>query len=436
MGGWKIGKMKVEEMTDVDPAVYRRRAKIALDNGQYSIAMQEAKMALKYSNNDMSEHLRIVNIMYKMQEYKRCLEYIRQHRIVEYIFTEEYDNGFTSFSLSEFFKIYLQCWKESGCRFEQADVIVVAADGTGMVKTLQDAINANSQCHKIAVIASRGEESDFDLTNAGIKIKGVVEGQDLCVVVRTDVPVNLVINSGSVKIINSRICVGNHSVGIEINGGNVLLKNTNVAKSDYRLDGEFSIGIHIKNQSLISIRHCEFHLRAGVFAECGKIDVIDTRLYDDYGIVAMGKTDKVFLKLNNLSLGSDGYLLIGFNTDTQIFGGSFGEGITLEGKTFNNCQDDAIMNIYDASVYRIAAYNGGNIYLHNVKDINCLEADNGKILGENCRGDRTWDIAELRLGIGKNTEIVCDCKYKVFNELLNKCRMGAFLNKIKWLAEK
>lgn len=91
MRGWKIGNIKVEEKVDVDPEVYRDRAKEALYDDRYRDAIQEVKMALKYGNNDIRDHMQMTRILCKLQEYRQCLEYIRQNKMVDYFFTEKYE---------------------------------------------------------------------------------------------------------------------------------------------------------------------------------------------------------------------------------------------------------------------------------------------------------------------------------------------------------
>mgnify|MGYP001050925458 CR=1 FL=1 len=435
MGNWRIGNIKVEEMVETDPEVYRRRAYDALCVGQYRTAIQETEKALKYSNNDIQDYVEIARILVEMQEYRQCLEFIRQHKIVDYFFTEEYRKSGIRSALPQFFKIYLKCWKQVGGNLDEADVIIAVSDGTGMVESLQDAIDMESRCHRIYF---RNMDRDGVL--------GIIEKKDLCIIMddqtlgktRTGKTFSkVIINSGNVRFINSDFSLTEYSVGVEINGGNVLFENT-IFRNIYRRD--LAIGVYVKNQALVSIKNClndydSYGEIVMLYAECGEINMSHCIHYGTIAVI--GKKGKC--SLNMLSCGGQ-RVLVGYNTDSQITdcGCTY---ITLEGKLQMDCQDNLVMNVNDTRACGgcIAAYNGGTMYLHNVgiKDNlggRCdLEADNGKIFCENFLNNGY--TVEIRQGMGKNTEIVCDFKYKIVNKLRNELRMGAFLNKINWLTE-
>lgn len=449
MSGWKMDNVKVEEILDTDPGLYKDRAKKALWNGQYREAIQETKMALKYGNNDIRYHMLMTEILFKMQEYRQCLEYIRQQRMIDYFFTEIYRSDTNDPMLMSFFEEYLECWKHIGGDISEADVIIVIEDGTGMVKTLQDAIDTKCKCRRI-YFKNMGE-------NEGVA--GIVDGKDLCIIISSDLALNrekavkkysphIIINSGNVHFINSDLHLDEYNVGVEINGGNVLFENvyfsggyyTNLIQRFQKIYSETksetkctSVGVYVKNQATVNMRCC----RSGgriiyLYAECGEIDLRDSCTD---AIAVIGKRGKASLNLLNCRDLNDDGVLVGYNTVCKIKDCEYSY-ITLEAKLSMDCQDNLVMNVYGSSIARCAAaYNGGILYLYNSKSKKgsaiSLEADNGKILCENFRNE--GKTIELRPGIGKNTEIICDCDYKVVNEVEKAFRMGTVLNEIDWL---
>lgn len=340
-------------------------------------------------------------------------------------------------TIDSFFNNYLECWKNVGGSIDEADVMVVISDGTGMVKSLQDAIDMECKCHRIYYYSHSNRGGNGD-------VAGIVEEKDLSIIISLYAPEGMrkyspmiIVNSGNIHFINSSFSLTEYIVGVEINGGNVLFENVKFGDILIK-SGCTAIGVYVKNQATVSMKGCWNDLSGdkektiALYAECGNIDIRKSCL--KY-IVVIGKKGKSSLNMLECweNYGDRGNsVLVGYNTESQIKDCKC-TFITLEGKMQMDGQDNLVMNVFDTEViFCVAAYNGGIIYLYNSGSADCdLEADNGKIYCENFKSE--GETVKLRQGMGKNTEIICDCRYKVVNNLRNEIRMGAFSNKIGWL---
>lgn len=127
-----------ELVQDIDPNLYVKRAEEALKNGKYSDAINEIDKAIEYAENKFDYIYQKVQILFSIGKYSNCYNLIMK---------EVYPK-FESLSKEHKEEVYVyiaKCFKKCNMNPENFEFIILAPNGEGMYKSIQDAINSTNK---------------------------------------------------------------------------------------------------------------------------------------------------------------------------------------------------------------------------------------------------------------------------------------------------
>lgn len=122
----KVVNVKSEKVIDTNHNIYLERAEEKLKNGRYNKALEEASIAVKYSNNNqgvVDQYNRIKNIL----EQKKCAIQVNQHNQLnegsKKYWQEEYNLGIKY--LREAFKYFEKSAKQGNRKAEDKLKLII-----------------------------------------------------------------------------------------------------------------------------------------------------------------------------------------------------------------------------------------------------------------------------------------------------------------------
>ncbi len=157
-----------EKVLDTDPELYKNRALDALEKQYYLDAMAEAEKAIEYGRNERKYQIVKAKVLLARGEYNSFLVYIlRETQLWEYkdisveLSNEEKDFLLYGFSVS---------YGQLGYLPEKLPEIILTADGRGMCKSIQEAVDKYSD-KKITLTGGRYNEN-VDIDGKTVRIIG------------------------------------------------------------------------------------------------------------------------------------------------------------------------------------------------------------------------------------------------------------------------
>lgn len=160
--------LDIEKVLDTDPELYKNRALDALEKQYYLDAMAEAEKAIEYGRNERKYQIVKAKVLLARGEYNSFLVYIlRETQLWEYkdisfeLTNEEKDFLLYGFSVS---------YGQLGYPPDKLPEIILTADGKGMCKSIQEAVEKYSD--KKIMLTGGWYNEDIDIDGKTIRIIG------------------------------------------------------------------------------------------------------------------------------------------------------------------------------------------------------------------------------------------------------------------------
>lgn len=157
-----------EKVLDTDPELYKKRALDALSKQYYLDALAEAEKAIQYGHNWPRYQAVKARVLLETEKYNECMTYILKDSDLwkckdSMLELSNEDKDFVRYAFSV-------CYGQLGYPLENSPDIILTADGRGMCKSIQEAVDKYSD-KKIILTGGVYRENIF-ATDKNIKIIG------------------------------------------------------------------------------------------------------------------------------------------------------------------------------------------------------------------------------------------------------------------------
>lgn len=374
-----------ERVMDTDPELYKRRALDALEKEYFLDALAEAEKAIQYGNNWPRYQAVKARVLLATEKYNECLNYILKEsdlwkRKDDSIELSNEDKDFVRYAFSV-------CYGQLGYPPDKLPEIILTADGKGMCKSIQEAVDRYSD--KKITLTSGVYTENILAANKNITISGSYYQKPII--------------NGSWKIINGNICMSNimlidednnrHPI-LEINGSDfelndIIFKGNGKKKNDDEEDQvglilteckegkhiyglifeSLDVGIAIKDTS-ISVSNCKISFSSGGIA------VVDTKAiyrvtinncdfeYNDFGILS-GYNSRVDVNSSKIHMCKLGAIASKHDENSIVHNNDNAGYLRISNGS----------EIIGSSQAAVAVLHGGQVYIEN-----SIEKNNAELL--------------------------------------------------------
>lgn len=390
MQGWNIDyeNMELEEVLDTCPELYKQRALAAIREERYCDAIDEAKIALKYSDGEIKYHFIIIKALFNLCKYEKCFDYIHSSDILDYV----YEKLNFDINRNDLMEMYMRCWRECGYELKKAKVIVVYTNNQSMVDNLQEAINVCSPNQYIYILEDTQKSEGI---NKELDCEGCVIDKGNIFITGDIVRTKLIINGGRVEIKNMQFLSKKKTFVIKASGGKIHLDDVKIRGCSNFGAGKardgYDIGVYVCNGADINVDNCEFSsLHTGIYADKGKVCVKESSFgwYASWGyngIVAAGEIGRINVRVEDTKFQCYNCAIsAGYNLDLNIIRSKIeldGE-LSIDGSK-NDYDDKSNICVQDCEINTVVVYSGGELKLTNTK-LGEIVMKDAKIWCENC----------------------------------------------------
>lgn len=157
-----------ERVLVTDPELYKKRALDALERHYFQDAMSEAEKAIQYGRNERKYQIVKARVLLAREEYNSFLAYILKE-------TQLWEYKDISFELSNDEKDFLLygfsvCYGQLGYPPDKLPEIILTADGRGMCKSIQEAVDKYSE--KTIILTGGWYNENVDIDGKTVRIIG------------------------------------------------------------------------------------------------------------------------------------------------------------------------------------------------------------------------------------------------------------------------